>query len=227
VNDPVGSRPHRGRAAIEKFYDTFIAPNTIVFRVEKDIVCGMSVVRDLTVQTTMSTGVTLQVPMHLRYDLVQENGQLKIRRLGAHWELPFMIGQLLRTGLKGIWTSLKLGPQLIARQGLGGMIGFMRGFLGVGRAGKRTAQAFLSAASRGDRAAFANLLAASAGLEWPAGNTNSLDEFLERARGLRWSKVMAAGNTVTATITTATGRGVGLLEFQGGSDCISHLQIYI
>ena len=33
VNDPVGSRPHVGRAAIEKFYDTFIAPNTITFHV--------------------------------------------------------------------------------------------------------------------------------------------------------------------------------------------------
>ncbi|MGH8458826.1 MAG: ketosteroid isomerase family protein, partial [Nevskiales bacterium] len=119
VNDPVGSRPHQGRAAIERFYDTFIAPNTIVFHVEQDIVCGMSVMRDLNIQTTMSTGVTLSVPMHLRYDLAEEGGVLKIRRLYAHWELPFMISQLLKTGLKGIWTSIKLGPQLIANQGFG------------------------------------------------------------------------------------------------------------
>ncbi|WP_369669948.1 nuclear transport factor 2 family protein, partial [Enterococcus faecium] len=47
VNDPVGSRPHNGQAAIESFYDTFIAPNSITFHVERDIVCGRTVWRDL------------------------------------------------------------------------------------------------------------------------------------------------------------------------------------
>src|ERR1700756_4358597 len=61
VCDPVGSRPHTGRAAIERFYDTFIGPNDIVFRVERDVVCGMTVWRDLGIETTMSTGVTLRV----------------------------------------------------------------------------------------------------------------------------------------------------------------------
>src|SRR5690349_8133285 len=81
VNDPIGSRPHAGREAIERFYDTFIAPNHLSFAVEHDVVCGMTVMRDLDIRTTMSTGLQLSVPMHLRYELVEQQGELKIRRL--------------------------------------------------------------------------------------------------------------------------------------------------
>ena len=48
VNDPVGSAPHRGPAQLSRFYDTFIAPNTIGFQVNHDVVCGASVLRDVT-----------------------------------------------------------------------------------------------------------------------------------------------------------------------------------
>ena len=50
VEDPVGSKPHvaglkdkknskRGNLNLSRFYETFIAPNTIVFDVKSDIVC--------------------------------------------------------------------------------------------------------------------------------------------------------------------------------------------
>src|SRR5690606_33906741 len=61
VNDPVGSTPHVGPAAISRFYDTFIAPNTIAFHVDRDLVAGRTVVRDLSIETTMSTGATVLV----------------------------------------------------------------------------------------------------------------------------------------------------------------------
>jgi hypothetical protein len=227
VNDPVGSRPHNGRAAIERFYDTFIAPNKLVFHVEQDIVCGMSVVRDLSIQTLMPTGVTLNVPMHLRYDLVEEGGVLKIRRLYAHWELPFMIVQLLKTGLKGIWSSIKLGPQLIAHQGFGGMLGFMRGFLGSGRAGKRTTEAFLTAVSRGDATDAGHRLANSCYLEMPAHSQVSLEEIVAGLRGVQWRKMIAAGNCVTVTLQQGSQRGVAMFQFDHGPRQISGLQIFI
>src|SRR4051812_23601963 len=74
INDPIGSQPHDGRAAIENFYDTLIAPNLLSFDVEKDTVCGMTVVRDLHINTVMSTGVRIAVPMHIRYVLKDEAG---------------------------------------------------------------------------------------------------------------------------------------------------------
>eukprot|EP01133_Synstelium_polycarpum_P026847 gene26847-32313_t len=76
VNDPVGSRPHNGQAAIESFYDTLA--------------------------TEMSTGVVLDVPMHLRYDLVGEPDSLRIGTLYAHWELATMLSQLATAGVAGV-----------------------------------------------------------------------------------------------------------------------------
>lgn len=228
VNDPVGSRPHEGRAAIERFYDTFIAPNTIVFHVEHDVVCGSSVMRDLTIETRMSTGAVLQVPMHLRYDLVDENGALKIRRLYAHWELPAMIRQLLRQGAKGLGTSATLGAQMLRHQGLGGALGFAQGFSGVGEAGKRQADAFLAAISQRDLDAAGRALAKKAALHWPYGTAVSLRQFANKACGLRWRKLLAAGRYVTATLTTAdeSRRGVALVHFDADVR-ISSVQIFV
>ena len=231
INDPVGSRPHTGRAAIERFYDTFIKPNGITFDVHQDIVCGMSVLRDLTIDTVMSTGVKLHVPMHLRYDLVVEDGALKIRHLYAHWELLPMILQLLGTGPKGWWTAIKLGPQLIANQGIGGVIGFMRGFLGVGRRGKRTAEAFLAALREGNSAAAQSQLEPGAALEWPACKPQTLAQFLTNARGLEIGKVIAAGQYVTASVMCRTGsgesRGVMLFEIRDSSHRIAALNVFV
>ncbi|MCT6631918.1 hypothetical protein, partial [Staphylococcus aureus] len=86
----IGSKPHNGHAEIDRFYETFIAPNALSFDVEKDIVGGedrMTVVRDLHINTVMSTGVRIAVPMHIRYRLCEEEGALRIHRLYAHWEL--------------------------------------------------------------------------------------------------------------------------------------------
>lgn len=227
VNDPVGSRPHRGRAAIGRFYDTFIAPNSIAFNVEHDVTCGMSVMRDLTIRTGMPGGIVLDVPMHLRYDLVEEGGTLKIRRLYAHWELPFMIAQLLRTGLKGIWGSLRLGPQLIRHQGLGGMLGFLRGFLGNGRAGRKAVEAFLAAAQRGDVEAAGILLDHRCELELPAYQAKTLPELLAQLQGLQWRKLIAAGHCVTVTVQMGARRGVALFRFDHGPRQISSLQVFV
>ncbi len=87
VEDPVGSTPHvsgvydsrsrrRDNAALSRFYDTFIAANEISFHVERDIVCGLKVVRDLTIEIKMSAKVTVHVPMHLMYGLIHRVGYL-------------------------------------------------------------------------------------------------------------------------------------------------------
>ncbi|GAB2564249.1 nuclear transport factor 2 family protein [Nocardia heshunensis] len=216
VEDPVGSRPHVGRAAIERFYDTFIAPNGIAFDVTNDVVCGMTVFRDLTIATTMSTGVTLHVPMHLRYDLADVDGSLRIRVLRAHWELAGMIGQLLGSGMQGLLAGAKLGPQLLGNQGVGGAIGFMSGLRGVGKPGKAAAGRLLDALGHGDAVAARAALAPVPRLEWGTDGVMSLEDFTTRVKGLRWSKAIAAGRTVTATVETRQGRGIAELDFTAG-----------
>ncbi|AYF74306.1 hypothetical protein D7D52_11005 [Nocardia yunnanensis] len=216
VEDPVGSRPHVGRAAIERFYDTFIGPNGIVFDVHHDVVCGNTVFRDLTIATTMSTGVTLHVPMHLRYDLTEVDGELKIRALRAHWELAGMIGQLLGSGVQGLLAGAKLGPQLLGNQGVGGAIGFLSGLRGVGKPGKRAAGQLLDALGDGDAAAARPALVSVPRLEWGTDGGMSLEDFATRVKGLRWSKTIAAGRSVTATVETRQGRGIAELDFTAG-----------
>ncbi len=74
VEDPYGSRPHVGLEQIGRFYDTFIGPRQIIFHRDFDVVAGAAVVRDLMLEIIMGAGVTLNVPMHLRYDLSASDG---------------------------------------------------------------------------------------------------------------------------------------------------------
>jgi hypothetical protein len=226
VNDPVGSRPHEGREAIERFYDTFIAPNQLSFAVDNDVVCGMTVMRDLHINTTMSTGVRLSVPMHLRYELVEEAGTLKIRRLYAHWELGEMLRQQMST-LNGIWTSFQLTPRLLRHQGFAGLFGLMRGLSGNGRAGKATASTFLAALAAGNATAAGAFLAEGCTIETPPGTPVGLTELAAGARGLEWRKLIGAGNFASATIHWGPRRGVALFRFDQRPDRVSSLQIFV
>lgn len=215
VNDPVGSTPHIGTGAIERFFDTFIAPNTIKFDVEHDVVSGMSVLRDLTVYTTMSTGVTMQIPMHLRYDLVSAGpeGAPEIQKLFAYWELPTMIWQLLSSGGRGLLASLILGPQLVRHQGLSGAVGFLRGLAGVRKRGKRCVTDLVAALAQADAAAVSPLLTPGAALSLDGVSETSVAEFVSAARHLQVDKLLAAGHTISATVHLNGKRGVGLFEF--------------
>ncbi|MEV4126224.1 SgcJ/EcaC family oxidoreductase [Nocardia sp. NPDC049707] len=227
VNDPVGSRPHIGRAAIERFYDTFIGPNTIAFQIDHDFVGPATVVRDLLIRTTMSTGATVAVPMHLRYDLVEEDGAWKITRLAAHWELAAMIAQLLRTGLPGLGAALKLGPQLIANQGFNGMFGMMQAMRSIGRAGKRATAQVFSAAAATDISRVRRLLDERTMIELPAGTRISLEEFTNRARNMQWDKLIAAGRTVSASVRLDSAQGVAFVEFAPDSRRITAIRVFI
>jgi len=225
VNDPVGSKPHNGRQEIENFYDTFIAPNQLSFNVSNDIVCGMCVMRDLDILSVMSTGVRVTVPMHLRYELVEEGGGLRIRRLYAHWELGEMLKQQMGS-LNGVLTSFQLTPRMLRYQGVAGVLGFMRGLGGKGRAGKATAARFLAALAAGDAAAAGALLADGCPLEVPCGTRVTLPELAAGTRGLEWRKLIGAGDFTSATVQLGPRRGVALFRFDDPGR-IAALQIFV
>ncbi len=225
VNDPVGSKPHTTPAAIERFYETFIAPNQIHFDVEHDVVCGNTVIRDLIIETTMSTGLKVDVPTHIRYELVEEQGQLKVHRLYAHWELSPMVLQTLKAGLPGLITYSKLSVHMIRCQGLGGVFGFMKGFGGVGKTGKRHAEQFLRAMSLGRSSLPDQVLAEDASFDMWSFSSMQLDDFAEELKGLSWKKVMAAGRTVTATVMQGERRGMALFMFNNARQ-ISRVRFY-
>jgi hypothetical protein len=148
VEDPVGSRPHRGTAALGRFYDTFIGPRDITFHRDVDVVRGATVVRDLELEVAMSDAVVMRIPAFLRYDV--DAGTRTITRLRAHWELPAMAAQFARSGVAAVPVGLALTRALLANQGVGGAVGFGSGVAGVGRRGKRHLTALLRAGAAGD-----------------------------------------------------------------------------
>ncbi|WP_280487106.1 nuclear transport factor 2 family protein [Nocardia farcinica] len=227
VNDPVGADPHIGTRAIERFYDTFIGPNTIVFHVERDLIAGRTVVRDLAIETTMSTGATVLVPMHLRYDLIDADGQWRISRLAAHWELATMVLRLLRTGLPGLGAAAKLGPQLVRNQGIGGALGMAKAFTGVGRAGKSVTSRLFAAAADTDIAHVRELLGDRATITLPAQQRVTVEEFTNRCRNIRWDKMIAAGRWVTTSVEIGSARGVAMIEFAPKAPRIVRLEIFL
>ncbi|GAA4476291.1 hypothetical protein GCM10023094_15790 [Rhodococcus olei] len=191
VEDPVGGRPvlgglfdarsgRRGDAPLSRFYDTFIAPNDIHFHLEaEDIVQGLHVVRDVTIETRMG-GVTARAPMHLRYELTLDEGEPRIRRLAAHWEVAPMFAQVGGISPAKLRVGATMGARMLRLQGVGGSLAFGRAVRSVGEPGKRAVRELVASAQRGDGAALELL-----------GGTPVQD--------LR--KLIAAGDTVTATGT--------------------------
>lgn len=232
VEDPVGSAPHlsgvydaasgrRGKGPLSRFFDTFIAPNTIVFHVRRDIVCHETVVRDLDIEIAMGPVVRVSVPMHLVYELVEERGELRIFRLAAHWEFLPMVTQAMGFGWDSLKTMGGLGWRMFRQQGIGGILGFCRALSCVGERGKLAAAEFARAWNMADEPALASMFDSGVvNVEWPSPRVFRDAEALLAWRPgaeLRLSKLLAAGHTVSASFELGEGpeqiQGVLLFEF--------------
>jgi len=113
-------------------------------------VAGPFVVRDLELELAMGPGVTARVPMHLVYEITEEDGALKVCHLRAHWEMLPMVRQVLRNGWPGLMVLNRLGLRLIAQQGVGAVVGFSRALLGMHETGKIALRRFVDAVNRKD-----------------------------------------------------------------------------
>lgn len=132
IEDPVGSRPVRGEG-INDFWDCFIAPNGIRFEVHHEFVAGNVVVRDVTIRTTMQTGVTVATPAHLHYTV---DDDLKIVRMAAHWEPAPVFGQLLKPRAREVRSLATMSARMLRHLGVGGTTEFALAVRSVGRRGK-------------------------------------------------------------------------------------------
>jgi hypothetical protein len=248
VEDPVGSTPHVGgvfdavsssreHGALSRFFDTFIAPNNIVFDVKNDLVCGNHVLRDLSINLQMSAKVQATVPMHLLYELQQENGEWKIVRLAAHWELIPMVLQLLKKGLPALPVLAGLSWRMLKLQGVMGMLGFAKAAFTVGKQGKQLAQDFAAVQQSRSLSVLMNLFDGDRACIYLPYGTEAISpsNFFEQQNiALTLSKVIAAGDTVTASIKIAqvgedaalAQEGVALFEFNRKTKKISSLRLY-
>lgn len=201
IEDPVGSRPHRGLDQIDRFYATFVAPRDITFHRDVDIVFGTTVIRDLELEVRMggatSAALTMRIPAYLRYDVLPTGeGDLKITRLQAFWELPTMVGLFLRGGIRAVPAGAALTGALMRNQGLAGTAGFLDGFRGAGRSGKPHFARFLDDARTGDEVAVRRRLAKGATITCGDDRPMTASELQTRLADVRWRKMIAAGNRI-------------------------------
>lgn len=225
IEDPVGSRPHVGHGQIGRFYDTFIGPRRITFHRDLDVVAGTTVIRDLRLEVGMASELTMNIPAYLRYDLRAGEGGWAIAMLRAYWELPAMTVQLLRRGAAALPASVQLAAGLLRHQRIRGTVGFVSAVRGAGIGEKRCAEAFLTAATRGDRAAASGALN---GAVVTLGDDAELSggDLIDRLRGGSWAKLIAAGDTIGASIATPSGRGVMFSEIPNAARGITRIRYF-
>lgn len=226
VQDPVGSQPHRGRTAITRFYDTFIGPRDITFHRDVDIVVGSTLVRDLELEVRMGGGLTMRIPAYLRYVVTAEQREPKIAELYAYWELPAMVGQFLRAGVRAAPAGLALARGLLTNQGVVGTLGFLSGFRGTGAQGKGRFREFLSDARTGDEVAVRRRLAKGARMTIGDDTPLSTTDLLSRLAGARPRKVIASGSSVAAGLDKDGRRSVLIADMVAKPLAINRIRYF-
>jgi len=227
LEDPVGSKlkvspvgEEQPLAPLSRFYDTFMAPNDIAFNVTRDIVCANHVMRDLTLHVKMAGKLDSYVPMHLLYELVEEDGDHKVARLEAHWEYGATNKQVLRHGFAALPILAGMVRRMLNHIGWRGMLAFGESSKTVGEAGKRQLSAFSDALTLRDQKALVGLLEGDeAVIHWPYGEPPlRVSELLPLiGSSIHFNKQLAAGDRVTSTFTMeragAGCEGVALFQF--------------
>jgi hypothetical protein len=190
VEDPVGAGMNRkgkdlrkGKDGLGRFYDIFIGPNKINFTVHQDIVIGNEVVREVSIHTTLANGAATEVHCYLIYRGMEEDGELKIESLRAHWGFGRNAITLLKTnGFKGVVASMAQFGTMIKIQGLKRVVEYLGAmYKGILKKGIKVVNAFAVAVNSSDEAAFARLFDPGATIEFPAGEKIAAGDFLKGA----------------------------------------------
>ena len=116
-----------GQDDLGRFYDCFIAPNTIRFEVARDLVAGRHVVRDVTIHTTGPSGISTPVPAHLVYTMADGPGPITIERMEAFWQPADVMRTVRRAGARGAAATFLNVWQLVRFFGFAGTRGYLRG----------------------------------------------------------------------------------------------------
>jgi Nuclear transport factor 2 (NTF2) domain len=226
VEDPVGSRPHVGHTQIGHFYDTFIGPRDITFHRDLDIVFGTTVLRDLELEVSMGSALTMYIPAFLRYELREANGQWQIAQLRAYWELPAMMVQFLRTGWRAASPALQLSRGLLANQGLPGTAGFLTGFRRVGARHKKLVETFLHAVASGDKFAARRPLSPSPAITLGDDDPLDIAEIAGQLAAATWTKMISAGPTVVVSLNSAHGRAIMFADMAWRGNAIDRIRYF-
>ena len=245
VEDPVGTAPHRSipladskrgadNTQLDKFYDTFIAPNEIEFKDSYDVVAGGCVVRDVTLQITSSSGLITNVHMYAIYEITNEAGKLKVARLAAHWDLMGMVTRVISSGWPGLKMMTSLSARMLRIQGFKGVWGYMGGFFGIGKRGKQSVQGFVEAVNDGDANSLKNMFIFGGDtIEFPVGSKPfSPENFVSSMNGsVSVSEMISAGWATAFRFKRDSGQtiddGIGIFEFDAKSKKIKRARFFV
>lgn len=244
TEDPVGTAPNgkgarrardSGEDDLGRFWDTFIAGNEIRFCVAADVVAGDEVVREVVINTRLWTGLSIEVPAHLVYQLEEEEGGLRIRRLRAVWDLRQRSVKALGAGLLGLYTLLAVSYRMFAVQGVRGVWGYTLGLLvGIFGRGRRVVSEFAKAVEGADAGALEALFGSGgAKIEYPAGRALSASQFVD-ALG-PGARLLVSQSTPAGWLTSfcfelagkaGGARGMALFEFDPTTKQLSSARFF-
>jgi hypothetical protein len=174
----------------------------------------------------MASAVTLWVPTYLRYDVQTDDDQTKIAALSAFWELPAMVGQFLRRGIRAVPAGLQLSKDLLTNQGVAGTLDYLGALRGTGVGGKRLFARFLDAACAGDEVGMHRRLASEPRLSSADDVQLSTGDLLKHLAGARWRKMIASGRFVVAATERAGQRSVLFGEAGSESGAIKQIRVF-
>ncbi|TDJ06206.1 MAG: hypothetical protein E2O68_05290 [Deltaproteobacteria bacterium] len=216
IADPIGTRPvsHQN---LPKFYETFIAPNDIVFEEKIDIITDNQVARDVLIHTKLPGGLRVKVPAHLFYK-VEKN---KIQTMYAHWDLMAMVIQFLSK--KGALKEMVgLSTRLMKNLGLLGALGFFKGMVwGIKGKGKKAVHKIFT---KHDLRPFGP----NTKIELPVEKKSiTPKEFFNKGLDLDIGRITSAGWYTTFSFKADNKFGIGRLKFSPVNGKVTSAEIFL
>jgi hypothetical protein len=227
IEDPVGTAPaDKSSGLLGRFWDTFIAPHEIRFEIAADYIAGQDVFRDAVIRTKVASGVEVTVPAYLLYQLVDDGGRLRVRRMTAHWNLASLsLGALKRPRAWGPMTLLFV--RMIRLLGFAWVGRYLRAFGGgIGRKGHRALAALVDSVRQRDASHLGRLLS-GAEVDF-SGERLSPSELLAKVPAgttLETESEVIGGRRVSFRFRLGALGGLGLIEF-GADDRIARVRFF-
>lgn len=167
IEDPVGSPPApKSDGTLGRFWDAFIAPNSIYFDVSADHTTPRSTLRDATIHTRTPSGVTVAVEAYLEYRITERNGALSVERMRAFWSLRKMVLFVVKSGPRAWWAMSSLFVGMFRTLGVPSVLDYLASlWRTIGSRGERVAYELAEALSRRDESAVRALFAGDASVE--------------------------------------------------------------
>jgi hypothetical protein len=137
-----------------------------------------------------------------------------------------MMLQFLRNGASAVPATIQLSQGLIRNQRLRGTAGFAAGFRRVGSRHTKLVDTFVNTVGAGDRLGAQRTLSSDATITFGDDGAASIADLVARCPGVSAPKLIAAGCTVAASITSAQGRGVMFADVVRRRNEIRHIRYF-